>query len=57
MEKEVTFKGKKYKIIGCTSSGFAIADFRAKTKTKDYGWKPVKNYTIRRALAKKYCKQ
>ena len=58
MAKIVTHKRKKYKIIRCTDSGFAIADFRAITKAgKDLGWKPVRSLNIRRDLAKKFCKR
>jgi hypothetical protein len=53
----VTYKGKKYRICGKAmigNNGYAIADYRAVTKKKDYGWKPVKNYQIKRELFKRF---
>lgn len=58
MEKIINYKGKKYKILRCASTGFAVADFRAITKQgKDLGWKPVRNLNIRKNLGNKFCKK
>lgn len=43
-----------YRLIRKTVNNGYVADFLAVTKKKNYGWKPVKNVTIRRELQEKF---
>ena len=55
MMKKLTMNKKKYRITGFTKASdpkLAIADFYY-PKGKMKGWHPVKNYQIRRNIAKK----
>lgn len=57
--KYTTLNDRRYKITGYTEGAkrLAVAEYRAKTKTKDYGWRPVKNLSIQVQLYNKISKR
>jgi len=55
--RTINYNKKKYRITGYASSTYPDVEYRVKTKTKDYGWQPVKNYAIREKIGKKYHKK
>ena len=57
--KYITLNKRRYKVTGYTEGAIrmAIAEFRAVSSKKDYGWRTVKNLSIRTQLYDKMKKK